>query len=322
MQALSLRQGVYRLIDIPVPIPAHGEILIENAWAGVNRADLLQWRGRYPQPEGEYCVPGLEVSGKVAALGEGVENWRIGDNVCALVSEGAFAPYALASASLLLPVSGELRLEAAACLPEACFTAWSNLIMQAGMKTGDRVLIHGATSGVGSIAIQLAAWSGACVFATAGSPEKCEIARGLGAARAIDYHQEDFVSVITAETAGEGVDIILDMVGGDYFERHLKILARGGRLLVIAFQKGARTSANLGPLLLKNLVLSGSALRSRPLAEKTRIQEGIGQSWWREALEGRLRPLFDQVFALEAAEKALLRMEQGLNTGKILLKIR
>jgi len=314
-------QGNYACADVPATLPAAGEVLVRVAYAGVNRADLLQKQGRYPAPGGAQAIPGMEIAGEVAQCGEGVSVCKVGDKVCAIVSEGAFAETVAVDAAHLLPVPPGVSLEQAAALPEACFTVWISLVWQAHLAPGETVLIHGGASGIGTIAIQMARHLGARVFATAGSPEKCAVCETLGAERAIAYREEDFVAVVRDATGGKGVDVILDMVGGDYFQRNLECLAHGGRLAIIAFLKGARAEANLAPILLKHLRISGSTLRTRPAHEKAKLAAELRQNVWGAVAEGRIKPVIDQVFPLKDAEKALERMDQGLNIGKILLKL-
>lgn len=312
-------QGCYRLAECEAPIARAGQVLIRAAYAGINRADLLQKQGRYPLPQAH--IPGMELSGEIIACGEGVARFKIGDTVCALVSEGAFAEYVAVDAQHVLPLVGGHSLEEAAALPEACFTVWISLMWQARLKAGESVLIHGGTSGIGSIAIQIAKLLGARAFSTSGSPEKCRLCEKLGVDLAIDYKKEDFVAHIKDATNGRGVDVILDMVGGDYFERNMNALAHSGRLAIIALQKGAKTEVSLAPILLKHLSITGSTLRSRPAYEKAQLAAEVEANLWPAVAEGRLKPVIDHIFPLKEAEKALGRMDQGLNIGKILLKI-
>jgi NADPH2:quinone reductase len=321
MRAIVLGQKKYDLRECAEPSAEEGGLLIKVAYAGINRADLFQKQGRYPGPSAQPAIPGLEVSGTVERCGSGVTGWKTGDKVCALLSEGAFAEYATASSSLAFPILQPLSLEQAAALPEACFTAWISFVWQAQLKPGETVLIHGGASGIGHIAIQIARLLGARVFATAGSDEKCALCSKAGAELAIAYRQDDYVVAVREATKGKGVDVILDMVGGDYFGRNLECLAHGGRLCIIALLKGPQATASLAPVLLKHLSIMGSTLRPRPLSEKAKIAAQLRETVWQAVTEGIIKPVIDHVFPLEDAEKALARMEQGLNCGKILLRI-
>jgi putative PIG3 family NAD(P)H quinone oxidoreductase len=315
------KEGRYHISECPVPVPASGQVLIKVAYAGVNRADLLQKQGKYPPPTGGLLIPGMELSGEIIGLGEGAGRYMVGDKVCALVSEGAFANIITVDEGHVLPVPLGVSLEQAAALPEACFTIWISLMWQAHLKPGQSVLIHGGTSGIGSIGIQIAASLGARVFATAGSQEKCALSQKLGAELAVNYKETDFVAAIKAVTEGKGVDVILDMVGGDYFERNLQALAHGGRLAIIAFQKGAKVDANLAPILLKHLQITGSTLRSRPAEQKAKLAREVEAGVWPGVANGTIKSVIDRIFPLKEAEKALQHMDQGLNIGKILIKM-
>lgn len=321
MRAVALEAGRYRQTEIPVPVPAAGQVLIAVRYAGVNRIDLLQTQGRYPLPDGNPSIPGLEIAGDIIAAGPDVAGFAPGDRVCALVTQGGFAEYALAEAGLTLPVPDRLGYDVMACLPEACFTAWISLVWQARLMPGETILIHGGAGGVGLVAVQIARLLGARVAATAGSPEKCRAAEQAGAECVIAYKESDFALRVKDWTGGKGVDVILDCVGGDYVQRNLDALATGGRLAMIAFQNGAKLSLNLGPLLLKRLQISGSTLRTRPLAEKEKLALELRERIWPELANGAIRPVIDRVYALQDAEKALIRMQEGLNIGKILLKL-
>lgn len=321
MRAMVLEESRYVLRDVVIPEPQAGEVLIKVAYAGINRADLFQKQGRYPLPEHEPRIPGLEISGEVVACGAGVAGFSVGDNVCALLSEGAFAEYACVPAELVLPVPQGVTLPEAAVLPEALATAWVSLVWQAKLAKGERVLIHGGASGVGHIAIQVARQLGATVFATAGTEEKCNACAALGAV-AIHHRNEVFEDVVKMHTQGRGVDVILDMVGGDYFTRNLSCLAQNGRLCLIAFLQGARVTAHLSPILLKHLSVMGSTLRARSLVEKAAIMTELHARLWPVmGQENGIMPMIYRIFLLDEAEKALAEMEQGLNLGKILLKM-
>jgi len=263
----------------------------------------------------------MEVSGTVAALGEGVSGFAAGDKVCALLAGGGYAEFALASAACVLPVPDSVGLVEAAGLPEALFTAWTNIVDGARLKPGETLLVHGGSSGIGSLAIQIFAARGHAVFATAGSPEKCAACVALGARRAIDYKTEDFVEVIKAETAGRGVDVILDMVGGDYIQRNLKAAAVWGRVVNIAFQQGPRTEVDFTPLLVKRLALMASTLRSRTEAEKGAIRDAVRREVWPLVASGRVKPVIDKVFPLGEAQAAHAAMAGGGHIGKILLSV-
>lgn len=319
MRAIVLKDKQYHLQEVAKPEPKSDEVLVKVAYAGVNRADLYQQQGKYPQPENG--IPGMEISGEIVAFGSTKGILNIGDKVCALTGEGAFAEYVSVPFSMLLPISGRLEMDDAAALPEACFTGWVNLVDLAWLYKDETVLIHGGAGNIGPVIIQIAQQLGARVFATAGTDEKCAAINKLGA-RAINYRTEDFVEVIKQETAGKGVDIILDAIGGDYFARNLASLARNGRLCIIAFIKGSHVDVNLSPVLLKGLRIFGSTIRSYSLEEKgrttTEIYQGLSLG---NDEENGIKPLISRVFPLEDAEKALQYMDQGLNIGKILLKI-
>jgi len=325
MKAIAVdRPGAgYRLSlrEIATPQPGPGQVLVAVAAAGLNNADLLQARGHYPPPPGAPDTLGMEVSGTVAALGEGVSGFAAGDKVCALLAGGGYAEFALASAACVLPVPDSVGLVEAAGLPEALFTAWTNIVDGARLKPGETLLVHGGSSGIGSLAIQVFAARGHAVFATAGSAEKCAACVALGARRAIDYKKEDFVEVIKAETAGRGVDVILDMVGGDYIQRNLKAAAVWGRVVNIAFQQGPRTEVDFTPLLVKRLALMASTLRSRTEAEKGAIRDAVRREVWPLVAAGRVKPVIDKVFPLGEAQAAHAAMAAGGHIGKILLAV-
>lgn len=311
----------YRLMldEAPRSTPGSGEVLIKVAAAGINRADLLQAEGRYPPPAGASPILGLEVAGEIVECGSGTEDWRIGDEVCALLAGGGYADYCAAPHGSVLPIPRSVEALQAAALPEAHFTVWTNLMDSAGLNSGESVLIHGGSSGIGSVAIQLCAALGHDVFATAGSAEKCAACKRLGAHRAIDYRAEDFVSVIEQATGGKGVDVILDMVGGDYIGRNFRALARGGRLVNIAFQKGGRAEVDFIPMLTKRLSFMATTLRARPNEEKAHIRDAVRANVWPLIDAGRIRPIVDQVFPLGEAQAAHERLRSGVHIGKILL---
>lgn len=311
----------YRLVlaDLPMPAPGPGQVLIKVAAAGLNNADLLQARGKYPPPPGAPSTLGMEVSGEIAALGEDVSGLHPGERVCALLAGGGYAEYALADAGCVLPVPGMVDLVAAAGLPESCFTAWTNVVDSGQLRPGRSLLVHGGTSGIGSMAIQIFAAHGHKVFTTVGSDAKCEAARKLGAARAINYRTEDFVAVVKQETSGKGVDVILDMVGGDYVRRNIEAAAVWGHIVNIAYQAGARVEVDFTPVLIKRLTLAASTLRSRTPAEKRHIRNMLHEEVWPQLEAGRIRPVTDRTFALAEAQKAHDFMAQGGHIGKILL---
>ncbi len=305
----------------PMPRPQPGEVLIQVAAAGVNRPDMLQRAGGYAPPPGASDIPGLEVAGTVAALGEGVTGWRVGDPACALVAGGGYAEFCAAPAPQCLPVPKGLDMVQAAGLPETFFTVWSNVFDRGRLKPGESFLVHGGSSGIGTTAIQLAHAFGARVFTTAGSPEKCEACRKLGAELAIDYRTEDFVEAIGAATGGKGVDVILDMVGGDYVKRNLKILAVEGRLVQIAFLKGSTVELNLAHLMVKRQTLTGSTLRPRPVADKGAIAAALREKVWPLIEGGRIKPLVHATFPLARAADAHRLMESSAHIGKIVLTV-
>jgi NADPH:quinone reductase len=304
-----------------VPQPADGEVLIKVAAAGVNRPDVEQRKGTYPPPPGASDIPGLEIAGTVAALGSGVSGVKIGDAVCALVSGGGYAEYCTAPMAQCLPVPKGLGMVEAAALPETFFTVWQNVFDRARLKAGETILIHGGSSGIGTTAIQMAKTMGARVLATAGSDEKCQACRKLGAERAINYNTEDFVEATLAETKKKGADVILDMVGGKYFERNIASLAIEGRLAVIALLGGRDGKLDLGLLLRKRLTVVGSVLRARPVAEKGAVADALRQHIWPLIAGGKIKPVIDSTFSLADAAKAHARMETSAHVGKIVLTV-
>ncbi len=309
--------GVLDLRRRPVPAPGQGQILIRVAYAGVNRPDVLQRMGAYAPPPGASDLPGLECSGHVAAIGPGVTRWAVGDAVCALLPGGGYAEYALTAADHALPVPEGLGLAEAACLPETCFTVWSNVVMRGGLRAGERFLVHGGSSGIGTTAIQIARALGARVWATAGSAEKCAACAALGAT-AINYREADFVQILAAEG---GADLILDMVGGDYIARNLKALADDGRLVFIAFLGGPKAEINFAPLMTRRLTITGSTLRPQSDLAKAGIAAELARHVWPMVAAGQLRPVMDREFPLADAEAAHRRMEGGDHIGKIVLKV-
>lgn len=305
----------------PCPVPKTGEILIKVAAAGINRPDVLQRAGAYPAPPGASDLPGLEVSGVVEAVGDDVAQWKAGDTVCALVAGGGYAEYVTADARHALPVPKGLSMVEAAALPETFFTVWHNVFERGALKAGEKFLVHGGASGIGTTAIQLAKALGAKVFATANGPAKCKACTDLGADRAIDYAAEDFVEVIKAETGGKGVDVILDMVGGDYLPRNVKALAADGRLVNIAFLKGSTTEINFMSVMLKRLTLTGSTLRPQSDDAKARMADSLRNKVWPLIDQGRIRPVIHAQFPLDKAAEAHGLMESNTHIGKIVLTV-
>lgn len=305
----------------PVPQPAPGEVLIQVAAAGVNRPDCLQRQGSYPPPPGASDIPGLEVAGTVVALGAGVDGWRVGDPVCALLTGGGYAEYCVAPAPQCLPIPAGLSAQQAAALPETFFTVWSNVFDRARLQPGEILLVHGGASGIGTTAIQLAKALGSRVFATVGGSEKVQPCLALGAERVIDYREGDFVQIIKDATRNRGVDVILDMVGGDYVQRNLSALAVEGRLVFIAFLRGAKMELNLAPVMMKRLTITGSTLRARPVADKAPIAQALREIVWPLLENGAIRPLIDRLFPLTEAAAAHTLMESNRHVGKLLLRV-
>ncbi len=301
------------------PVPGAGEVLIAVEAAGVNRPDVAQRYGLYPPPPGASDLPGLEVAGRIAALGDGVTGWAEGDPVCALTNGGGYAEYAVAPAGQCLPVPGGLSAVEAASLPETFFTVWTNVFERGALQAGESLLVHGGSSGIGVTAIQMAAARGARVFATAGSAEKCRACEALGAERAINYREEDFVEILKDATDGKGIDVILDMVGGDYIGRNLQLAAADGRVVNIAFQQGFEATVNFVPLLMKRLTLTGSTLRPRSAADKAAIADCLREQVWPLVASGEIKPVIAQTFALDEAAAAHTLMESSSHIGKIVL---
>ncbi|MGB3147549.1 MAG: NAD(P)H-quinone oxidoreductase [Paracoccaceae bacterium] len=310
---------VLALCDRPIPVPAAGQILIEVAWAGVNRPDALQRAGAYAPPPDASPLPGLEASGRVAALGEGVTEWAVGDEVCALLPGGGYAEYVVTPARHALPIPAGMSLREAACLPETFFTVWSNVFDRGALQPGECFLVHGGTSGIGTTAIQLAKAFGARVFTTAGSDAKCAVARDLGAVRAINYRTEDFVAILRAEG---GANLILDMVGGDYLPRNIKALSDDGRLVQIAFLAGPKVELNFAQVMLRRLTITGSTLRPQSDQAKARIAAALREKVWPLLAKGQVAPVMDSEFPLAEAAAAHTRIEDGDHIGKIVLKVR
>lgn len=304
-----------------VPQPGPHEVLIRVAAAGVNRPDLMQREGKYPPPPGASEIPGLEVSGTVAACGPGVERWREGDRVCALVAGGGYAEYCVAPDVQCLPIPAGIDMVSAGGIPETFFTVWANVFERGRLRQGESLLVHGGSSGIGTTAIQMATAFGACVFATAGSQEKCVACERLGAERAINYRTEDFVAVLMDLTKGRGVDVILDMVGGAYFGQNVELLAVEGRLLQIALLHGSKAEINLVRLLRQRLTITGSTLRARSIEEKGALAQALERAVWPLIEQGKIRPTIYATFPLEQAAEAHRLMESGSHIGKIVLTV-
>lgn len=323
MTAIEIAQPggpeVLRSVARPVPQPGEAEVLVRVEAAGVNRPDVLQRLGKYPPPPGASDIPGLEIAGTVAARDDGAQTLQIGDRVCALVAGGGYAEYCVAPAVQCLPIPAGLDMVSAAAVPETFFTVWTNLFQRGGLRAGERVLIHGGTSGIGTTAIQLARAFGAIVMTTAGSDEKCSACRRLGAAIAINYKTEDFVEAVKRESGGAGVDVILDIVGGDYVARNVDCLAMDGRLVQIGTQAGPRASINLTPILQRRLTLTGSTLRARTAEEKGALAREVERHVWPLLVSGRVAPVIDRTYPLAEAADAHRRLESSEHIGKIVL---
>lgn len=311
---------VLSMATAPVPTPRSDEVLIRLRAAGVNRPDLLQRAGAYPPPAGATPILGLEGAGEVVAIGDGVEDMALGQQVCALLPGGGYAEYCVTPAVHCLPVPEGYDLITAAALPETILTVWANVIEGGALKPGESILVHGGSSGIGTMAIQIARSHGARVFVTAGSDEKCSICEKLGAERAINYRQEDFVEVVKSLTEGRGVDVVLDMVGGDYVVRNLRALAVGGRHVSIAFLEGSTVKLNLAPVMMRRQTLTGSTLRARPDAEKARLVAAVREHVWPKLVAGEIRPLINEIFDLVDVAKAHELMQSSRHVGKIMLR--
>jgi NADPH2:quinone reductase len=313
-EVLQLRQG-------PAPKPRAGEVLLKVAAAGVNRPDVFQRQGFYPPPPGASPILGLEVAGEVKALGEGESLWQPGDTVCALTNGGGYAGYVSVPGTQCLPVPKGLSLVEAAALPETCFTVWSNVFDRGGLKTGESFLVHGGSSGIGTTAIQMARALGARVFTTAGSDEKCRACEDLGAEIAVNYRTQDFVEVSMAATGRKGVDVILDMVGGDYIPRNINLAAMDGRIVNIAHLRGSKVDADFRPVMLKRLTLTGSTLRPRSAEFKAAIAKALQAQVWPLIESGQMRPVVFKSFPLSDAAAAHRLMESSAHIGKIVLTV-
>lgn len=302
-----------------IPDPKDYEVLIKVESAGLNRADVMQRNGNYPPPPGASDILGLEVSGTVAKVGSEVSNHSVGDEVCALLAGGGYAEYCVAPASSCLPVPTSMSLVDAGALPETFFTVWANLFMRGKLKAGERCLIHGGTSGIGSTAIQLAKAFGAEVFVTAGSDEKCAACIEFGATAAINYRTTDFVDEIKTQTNGKGVNLILDIISGEYVAKNIKCLADEGRMVIIATQGGFRAQINVLPIMTKRLTVTGSTLRPRTVEQKAEIADELRTHAWPLLNEGKIKPIIDSVFPMDEVRSAHQRIESGSHIGKILL---
>jgi putative PIG3 family NAD(P)H quinone oxidoreductase len=313
--------GVLRVAEVPDPEVAPGEVLINVAAAGVNRADLLQRQGQYPPPPGASPYLGLECAGHIRAIGEGVVGWTVGDAVCALLTGGGYAECVAVPASQVMPVPDGLSLDEAAALPEAACTVWSNLAMTAHVAAGESVLIHGGASGIGTMAIQVVRLLEANAWVTVGSDDKAERCRALGADHAINYRSEDFVDAVLTATDGRGVDVVLDIIGAKYLESNLRVLAREGRLVVIGLQGGAKAELDLGRMLSKRLSVFGTTLRSRSTGHKAAIVAEVVRNMWPAVSSGAIRPVVDRVVPLRDAAEAHRALERGETVGKVVLQI-
>lgn len=322
MKAIEISEAGGPEVLVPVerarPVPSAEQILIEVHYAGVNRPDALQRAGSYAPPAGASDLPGLEASGIVVAVGAGVSKWKIGDAVCALLPGGGYAEYAVTHQDHALPIPVAMPMDQAAALCETYFTVWSNVFMRGGLRAGERFLVHGGSSGIGTTAIQLAHHFGARVFATAGSDEKCAACTALGAERAINYREQDFVEILRAEG---GANLILDMVGGDYLPRNVSALADDGRLVQIAFLQGPKVALNFAQMMMRRLTLTGSTLRPQSDAAKAAIADELATHVWPLLDAGRIGPVMDSEFALNEAAAAHSRMESSAHIGKIVLKV-
>jgi NADPH2:quinone reductase len=315
------KQGRPDLVQAPVPQPGPGEVLIRVRTTALNRADLMQVQGLYPAPPGAPDILGLECAGTVAALGEGVTQWAIGDEVMALVAGGGYAQYCAAPEGSCLAKPANLTWEQAGAVAEAFFTVWTNVSDRCRLAPGETILVHGGASGIGTTAIQLYAASGHTVFATAGGPDKTALCTKLGAKRAIDYKTEDFVEIVRTETGGKGVDVILDMIGADYIQRNINALAVEGRMVNIAYQNGSTANVNFIMALLKRLTITASTLRARSPAQKAEIAAGVARDALPLLASGRIAPVIDSVFPLDRVAEAHARMATGAHAGKIVLTV-
>ncbi|MGZ5043408.1 MAG: NAD(P)H-quinone oxidoreductase [Methylobacter sp.] len=321
MIAIEIENGALTPVRCEMPTPSATQVLIKVAAAGVSRPDVVQRKGLYPPPPDASDIPGLEVAGTIQSLGDNINHLNIGDRVCALVTGGGYSEYCLASAALCLPVPDGLSFTQAAALPETFFTVWSNVFDRAHLQPGETLLVHGGTSGIGTTAIQLAKAFNANVIITAGSKAKCEFCLQLGADAAINYKEQDFVEEVLRVTGNKGVDVILDMIGGDYFPRNLKCMADDARLVQIAIQNGPKTEINLLPIMLKRLTITGSTLRARDDVFKKAIADKLLEKVWPLLESGQIKPIINSTFALTDAAKAHQLMERSQHIGKIILTV-
>mgnify|MGYP001216312224 CR=1 FL=1 len=325
MTAIEITQPggpeVLKPTQLPVPSPGTGEILVKVTAAGVNRPDVMQRLGNYPPPKGAPETPGLEIAGTIAAIGEDVTGWKVGDELCALVAGGGYAEYCIAPALQCLHIPRGMDMTEAAALPETFFTVWDNVFTRGGLKKGETILIHGGSSGIGTTAIQLATAIGAKALVTAGSAEKCEACEKLGAIAAFNYRETDFVEGVQAATGEMGVDVVLDMVGGDYVARNLRVLAKGGRLIQIAVQHGTKAEIPVHVIMMKQITFTGSTLRPRSVEEKALITEQLREKAWPLIEAGKVKPLIHEQFPLEEASKAHALMDSSAHIGKIVLTV-
>ena len=303
----------------PVPHPGDGEVLIAVKAAGINRPDCIQRQGHYAPPPGVTDIPGLEVAGEIVAIGKDAGSWKTGEEVCALVAGGGYAEYVAAPAIQCLPIPDKLSMVEAAALPETCFTVWSNVFERAGLKPGESLLVHGGSSGIGTTAIQIASRLNARVITTAGSEEKCKVCRELGAERAVNYKEEDFVNAAKEFTGSVGVDVVLDMVGGEYIQRNIKALGPDGRHVSIAFLGGSKAEVNFMPVMLKRLTLTGSTLRPLPIERKGEIAKALKEIVWPLIAKGEIAPVVHGTFSLAEVAEAHRLMESSQHIGKIIL---
>ncbi len=321
MRAIEIAAGALKLTERPIPTPADYQVLIKIAAAGINRPDIMQRKGLYPEPSGASDIPGLEIAGTVVAAGAAVSDLKLNDRVCALVTGGGYAEYCIASAALCLPIPEGLSFVQAAALPETFFTVWSNVFDRARLLQNETLLIHGGSSGIGTTAIQLAKAFQAKVIVTAGSENKCHRCMALGADAAINYRKQDFVAEINRLTDSNGVDVILDIIGGDYFPRNLKCMAADARLLQIAIQNGAKAEINLLSVMLKRLTITGSTLRARDDGFKAQIAQKLHKNVWPLLATGKIKPVIHSTFALNDAAFAHELMESSQHIGKIILEV-